>query len=258
MQALENAIDDVLSCDIGAGNITLTTTSGSTLGQWESSAGFYLTGTSTSGRTFTVPAKEGVRFIQLDSAWTHNVSIVRGSTTLTLQPGGTVWIYTDGTTNGLRVVGRSGAGALAFLNLSDTFTSYTSKGGQALRVNAGATGVEAYQPPYDIYRYVSGALTASQVLVRVRFVRAVRIPAGLTLSALTADVAATASTVIAWQKNGGANFGTATFAIAGTIATMAAASDTDFAAGDVLTLTAPASPDATLAGIDISVAGLKL
>jgi hypothetical protein len=102
--------------------------------------------------------------------------------------------------------------------------------------------------------YVEGRPYASEIVYRRVFTHAVTFPAGLTLSKASAGTAATASTVFDLKKNAAAAFGTATFAISGTTATFAAASSTSFAAGDVLTIVAPVSPDATLADISIAVA----
>ena len=65
-------------------------------------------------------------------------------------------------------------------------------------------------------------------------------------------MAATGSSVFNLAKNG-TNFGTVTFAASGTTGTFAAASATSFAAGDVLTVTGPATADATLADIALTL-----
>lgn len=96
--------------------------------------------------------------------------------------------------------------------------------------------------------YVEGSPFASEAVLRKVYTHAVTFPVGMTLSKASAATAATASTVFSIKKNG-VEFATATFAISGTTATFACASATSFAAGDVLTLVAPASPDATLADV---------
>lgn len=63
-----------------------------------------------------------------------------------------------------------------------------------------------------------------------------------------AQVAATASTVFQLKKNG-SNVCTLTFAAAGTTATIGSVSGGTVAAGDVLTIHAPATADATCADI---------
>jgi hypothetical protein len=110
--------------------------------------------------------------------------------------------------------------------------------------------------PYDIGAQLSGAPTASLVMLRYKFPRAVIFPAGLTDSQGTAGTAATAQTDFDVRKNG-ASVGTMRFAAAGTSATFIAASQQTYSPGDILTVVAPASPDATLAGVSFVLAGTR-
>lgn len=125
-QSIEDALDDLLEVDLTASSVTLSAA------EWSGSAGFFLTGTDTSGRTVTVPAQEGARDFFLDDAWTHNVNIVRGSTTYSLTPGNGVRVFADGTTNGLHVIAASApAGATGLpmelqYALSDETTDITA------------------------------------------------------------------------------------------------------------------------------------
>ncbi len=96
--------------------------------------------------------------------------------------------------------------------------------------------------------FLNGNPTASLVLQRYVFVMTVTFPAGLAGSRGTAGTAATAMVTFEVQKNG-ANVGSMAFATAATTATFTMASATTFNAGDVLTLVAPAAPDATLANL---------
>jgi hypothetical protein len=106
----------------------------------------------------------------------------------------------------------------------------------------------------ELSMFAGSKPTASEVLFRHEFTVAATIPAGLTGSQGSAGIAATASTVLTLKKNT-TSIGTATWAAAGTEPTFAAASLTSFAIGDVLSITAPASPDATLADISLSIVG---
>ncbi|MBV8133673.1 MAG: phage tail protein [Alphaproteobacteria bacterium] len=100
----------------------------------------------------------------------------------------------------------------------------------------------------------AGTTTANLVVQRYVFAGTVMFPAGLTGSQGTAGVAATATTTYSIKKNG-ANIGTMVFAASATTAAFAMASATSFMAGDVLTVVAPASPDATLANLAWTLAG---
>lgn len=109
---------------------------------------------------------------------------------------------------------------------------------------------------YDLPVYYSGEPTASLILWRAVYPLAVTIPAGMSGSRAVARVAATAETIFNVRKNG-SNFGTITFAAAGTVGTVAAALATAFVAGDVIDVVAPASPDDTLADIAIMLCGSR-
>lgn len=81
-------------------------------------------------------------------------------------------------------------------------------------------------------------------------------PIGLTGSQGKLGTAATASTVFSIRKNN-VEFGTCTFAIAGTVGTFASSAGASFVAGDVLSIIAPASADATAADVGFALMGTK-
>jgi hypothetical protein len=110
--------------------------------------------------------------------------------------------------------------------------------------------------PYDVGGAVTGVPSASAVLIRYPFPRAVVFPSSLTLSKGVSAVAATAQTDFDILKNG-VSFGTMRFAGAATTASFISASGASFAAGDILTVVAPASPDATLSDVGFSLAGTR-
>lgn len=128
-----------------------------------------------------------------------------------------------------------------------------------LKVLTGSPGLtnEAGTAPapvqiYDICGSILGKPADAAVVMRFVAVRAFSLPAGLTGSLAKCSTAATASTVLTFKKNGTA-FGTATFAAAGTSATLAAASETTFAVGDVLTVENQATADTTFADAEITL-----
>jgi hypothetical protein len=110
--------------------------------------------------------------------------------------------------------------------------------------------------PYDVGSFCEAAPTASQVVLRHVFARSVVFAAGLSPSRGVAGTAATASTTFTIKKNG-SSVGSFNFATSATTATFTMASPTTFAAGDVMTVEAPGTPDATLAQITFTLSGTR-
>lgn len=138
------------------------------------------------------------------------------------------------------------------LNVGSIFTDYLILAG-SLVVPANITVVDI---PffYDIAGFISGKPTNSQVLLRLPMIRAVTFDVNLTLSSASAGTGASESTTFNIAKNG-TDFGTMVFANGATTATFVAAVPPAFAIGDVLTVTAPASANSTLADIGFILAG---
>jgi hypothetical protein len=112
--------------------------------------------------------------------------------------------------------------------------------------------------PFDVHAFYPGVPTASAKVLRIPVARAVAFPANFSGSYAKAGTAATASTAFDVQKNG-STIGTITFAAAGTTATMTTAGGAaqSLAAGDVLSIIAPGSADATIADIGFVLAGTR-
>jgi hypothetical protein len=125
------------------------------------------------------------------------------------------------------------------------------------RVNSGGTAYALEDIPVDIGLGIETAPTASEVLGRLVFPRAVRFPSGAASSVAKAGVAATGSYTITLSKNG-SSFATVVWSAAGTVGAWTQASTTDFASGDVLTFTGAVTPDATLAQIALTLAGIRI
>lgn len=144
-------------------------------------------------------------------------------------------------------------GMMAYVVDEDTYYQFTggSPGSWAALSIGGGGPV-----PYDIGAQMTGAPSASLVMLRYKFPRAVTFPVGLTDSQGTAGTAATAQTDFDLRKNG-VSVATMRFAAAATSATFIMASQQTFVATDVLTVIAPASPDATLANISFVLAGTR-
>lgn len=115
--------------------------------------------------------------------------------------------------------------------------------------------------PVDVGVTYNGAPASSLDLIRHPFPFPVTIPAGCTHSYLIAETAATGSTAftlsICTAVGACSSFGTAVFAGSGTSATFTCATSTTFSIGQYLKLTAPASPDGTLAKIGGAIYGTR-
>lgn len=126
-------------------------------------------------------------------------------------------------------------------NLSDVAVPATA------RANIGANH-------YDIDMFIVAAPGASLQLKRFVAPRSITLPVDLAGSVAKAGTAATAQTDFDIQVQG-VSKGTIRFAAAGTTATFIFAAPVTIAAGEVLTVVAPGTPDITLAQIAITLAG---
>ncbi len=178
------------------------------------------TGTLTAVRTITVPAH--AKFLYVDNGTT-------GGYALSIK-----------TPSGTAIALGSGERKILYCNGSD-FT----------------IAAEAGVSPYDIGGSFAGKPSAGAVIMRFPLPRAVRFLSGMALSKGVAAIAATAAVSFSIRKNG-IEFATMNIAASGTSATFTCTTTTDFAAGDILTLVAPASPDDTLADIGFAFAGLRI
>lgn len=115
-------------------------------------------------------------------------------------------------------------------------------------------GASSGEFPYDVGMTYIGAPTASLVVLRLPLPRTVDFDWGGGQSQAVAGTAATAQTIFSIKKDG-TEKGTLTFAAAGTVGTYSG--ETQFVTGEVLTVVAPASPDATLADLGFTLSGIR-
>lgn len=117
-------------------------------------------------------------------------------------------------------------------------------------------GLRAFNPPaaYFIDDFASGAPAASQIMLRHVFPGNTSFLEHVNGSVAKAKVAATAQTDFDIQKNA-VSVGTMRFAAAATVATFIVTGGVDFVAGDDIEIIAPGSPDATLAGVAVTLVG---
>lgn len=119
----------------------------------------------------------------------------------------------------------------------------------------GGRGV-SIETVYDVGAYIEGAPTASELLLRFVAARPLTIPPNLAGCQVTAGIAATAQADFALALNG-SPLATLSWGAGATMATPPTLAATQLAPGDVLTLTAPASPDATLANLALTLALIR-
>lgn len=108
---------------------------------------------------------------------------------------------------------------------------------------------------FDLALFVQARPTDGELVSRHIFTEFVSFPAGLTDSYSTAVTASTGTAEFSLEKNG-SEFGTVTFTSSAT-GVLAAASETVFSPGDLLTVIAPASQDATLADVSLTLTGTR-
>lgn len=239
LSILEAAMNDSTSIDMSVGDYLLTGA--------DYNRNFHLIFSGqTQARVAEVPAN--VRWFAATNQGAHNITIrIDGQAFagVTVEPGSTVLYVSTGT-----AIVAVTAGVSTIFNLSDVDGSQTPSAGQTL-VWDGARFI-AGDRPADIAVDVRGAPAANEVITRRVFARSVQIPTSFILSQGVAATAATAATDFDVRVNG-ASVGSISFAAAASTATFVSAASITIASGDVLEIVAPASPDATLADINLAL-----
>lgn len=180
-----------------------------------------VTGALTAARTITIPARNKPFIVENATTGGYAINIKTPSgTAITHNTGERKLLYGDGTT--LKIVSEAGLSA-----------------------------------PYDVGGSYPGQPANAAVLLRYPLPRSVRFQAGLPNSKGVLGTTPSAAVAFSLRKNG-AQFGTMNFAISANTATFTAATDTDFAAGDVLTVLAPSPADSVLADVGFALAGIRL
>ena len=144
-------------------------------------------------------------------------------------------------------------------NFNDTTPAAPAGGANVKWQTDGSGNDSAYvgpNLPIAVGVFIPGVGSNAQVCLYLALTVGVKFPAGAANSYAKASVAATGSTTYTFKKNGGA-FATVAFAGAGTTGTWTQASDSTFAAGDILEVDGPATADATLANIGFTLYGAR-
>jgi len=125
--------------------------------------------------------------------------------------------------------------------------------GTGLTVSGATLALDKSAIPYDIAGSVIGKATASALILTFKLPRACTLDANFSGSTAYAAEAATESSVFSINKNG-SQIGTITYAAASDTATFSTQAAISLTAGDVLSIVAPATPDATLSGVAFTLA----
>lgn len=182
--------------------------------------------------------------------WFNGAQINDGTVTLTASA--TNYVYADSTTGAVSVsTSAYPSGSIALYTIvtgTTTVTSYTDcRSLQPYGLTQAAV--------YDVGGYIEGLSSASEQVWQFYSPRAWTLPGGASGGA-KAGTAATGSTTYSVTRNGTA-IGTLTFAAGTSSGTVSITSSVSVAAGDVIALTAPATPDTTLANVAFTFAGTR-
>lgn len=187
--------------------------------QFRQQARVKLANATTGGRTATVPAIKRGFIVTADPANTANVALVCGSTSVAISPGEARLCFTDGTTNGL--------------------TTYA----------IGST--------FDAGVFLPGLMVDNQIALVYPVTRGFTLPIALAGSGFNAVTAPTDGAAVLTINKNGSSVGSLSWAIAGHTPTVTFTSAVSFAAGDLLTITGPATADGAFANIGINLKGTR-
>lgn len=122
------------------------------------------------------------------------------------------------------------------------------------QINTNAAAIARFGV-YDIAGGAVGKTTASAVVGYLEAVRAFRIPENFALSRARVLANATSISTFSVKKNG-TEIGTIQFSSSSAAGVFSTLAVTSFAAGDILTVVAPATADATLSDLSFVIAGV--
>jgi hypothetical protein len=176
-----------------------------------------------SGREMVLPAIRRVIVVD-NTAGAADLVVRQGTTIVTVSAGAGQLLHTTGTTGGLVAVAPA-----------------AQAGGAA---------------PFDIAVYFPGQPEAAERLLKLEVARGFTLPVDLAGSRGHADTAATAEAVCTILKNG-SSVGSVTFATGSQDTAFTLAGGLALVPGDRLELVAPATQDATLAGLALTLIGTR-
>jgi hypothetical protein len=147
------------------------------------------------------------------------------------------------------------AGATVAVSASTMSLLYFD-GSNVVSVSSPSSGSGSSSPqPWDFILYYPGTYTAGQVLIRVVMADAVSLPVSLSTSPSPSCTTAPTGAVTLVIKKNGSSIGSVNFAAGATTGTFTFTSAVSLASGDTFEIDAPATVDATLAGVSITIVG---
>jgi hypothetical protein len=165
-------------------------------------------------------------------------------------------VYTDGTANGLFAVSSGvGGGGGSFTGLIDTPAAYAGHSGKAVKVNGAEDGLEFVSLPYD-FGFVKAAMPgSSEVIGKVVIPRDITLPADFAGAAGHVDVNPDDAFDIDVTDDG-VSIGTISISDAGAFTfTTVSGTAQSIGAGSIARFVAPASTDASIEGIAVTLVG---
>lgn len=196
--------------------------------------------------------------VEAGSAWIGSISKVvtlaaQATISMVGQPNGTYYVTANSA--GTPAVGTSSTDALYSFSWNGTTASAIARIATVAGDASDTTQTYTFATQLDIHGWKNGTPSNGEVLLRFVAARKLTFANGLSGSYFKAATAATASAVLSIKADG-VEFATATFAAGGTTATFSGGYAV-INPGVVITVVAPASADATLAGIAFVLAGTK-
>lgn len=169
-----------------------------------------------------------------------------------------IYVVRNSTAQDIRLQTSALTNASGCTIVSNTFAIVSHTGSGGLIRHVVSTVGAAASSPYDVGGYFpAGASVNNQVISSFIFVRSVDFPPALTGSKARLITSTTGATTFSLKRNG-TEFGQLKFGAGDASATFSAVATAVFSTGDYLQVVAPASADATAAGLFYVLAGRRL
>lgn len=202
-------------------------------------------GVSVKTADYNIAATDAGFLIQMNSASAHTITL------LGTAPAANWWVVIKNINTGVLTIARNG------LTIDGKSTNLTLAEGDSVVIFSDGTNYETgLVRIFDVAVFAPGVGSNNQILARFNMVRTVIFPASAPNSQATASATATGNTTYTLKKNG-SSFATILYSAGGSTGAFTQASDASFAAGDLFEIDGPATADATLANVGITLQGYR-